>query len=35
VAVVIGAATFVVERYLRERELARKRASGEPWAYRE
>jgi uncharacterized membrane-anchored protein len=34
VAVVIGAATFVVERYLRERELSRKRASGEPWAYR-
>jgi uncharacterized membrane-anchored protein len=35
VAVVIGAATFVVERYLHERERARKRASGEPWAYRE
>jgi uncharacterized membrane-anchored protein len=35
VAVVIGAATFVVERYLHERERARKRAAGEPWAYRE
>jgi uncharacterized membrane-anchored protein len=35
VAVVIGAATFVAERYLRERELSRKRASGEPWAFRE
>jgi uncharacterized membrane-anchored protein len=34
-AVVIGAATFVVERYLHELERARKRAAGEPWAYRE
>jgi uncharacterized membrane-anchored protein len=34
VAVVIGAATFVAERTLRARDLARKRATGEPWAYR-
>ena len=33
--VVIGAATFLAERYLHERERARKRATGEPWAYRE
>jgi uncharacterized membrane-anchored protein len=35
VAVAIGAATFFAERYLFERESARKRATGEPWAYRE
>jgi uncharacterized membrane-anchored protein len=35
VGVVIGAATFLAERYLHEREGARKRATGEPWAYRE
>jgi hypothetical protein len=35
VAVVIGAATFVAERHLRGREMARKRATGEPWAYRD
>jgi uncharacterized membrane-anchored protein len=34
-AIVIGAATFLAERYLHEREGARKRATGEPWAYRE
>ena len=34
-AVVIGAATFFAERYLYERTNARKRATGEPWAYRE
>ena len=35
VALVVGAATFLAERYLHEREGARKRATGEPWAYRE
>ena len=35
VALVIGAATFLAERYLHQREGARKRATGEPWAYRE
>ena len=34
VAVVVGAATFLAERHLRERELAQNRATGEPWAYR-
>jgi hypothetical protein len=34
-ALVIGAATFVSEQYLHERAQARKRATGEPWAYRE
>ena len=35
VALVIGAATFLAERYLHQREGERKRATGEPWAYRE
>jgi uncharacterized membrane-anchored protein len=35
VGVVVGAATFFAERYLHEREGTRKRATGEPWAYRE
>jgi uncharacterized membrane-anchored protein len=35
VALVIGAATFLAERYLHKREGARKRATGEPWAYRQ
>ena len=35
IAVVFGAATFMVERHLRDRELAQKRATGEPWAYRD
>ena len=35
VALVVGAATFLAERYLHEREGARKLATGEPWAYRE
>ena len=34
-AAVIGGATFLAERYLHAREGARKRATGEPWAYRE
>ena len=33
-AIVVGAATFVAERYLHERTDDRKRATGEPWAYR-
>ena len=33
-AIVVGAATFVAERSLHRREGARKRATGEPWAYR-
>jgi uncharacterized membrane-anchored protein len=33
-AVVVGSATFMAERYLHQREGARKRATGEPWAYR-
>jgi hypothetical protein len=32
---VIGGATFLAERYLHERTSVRKRATGEPWAYRE
>jgi uncharacterized membrane-anchored protein len=35
VALVVGAATFLAERYLHGREHARKRSAGEPWAYRE
>jgi uncharacterized membrane-anchored protein len=35
VAIVVGAATFMAERHLRDRELAQKRAIGEPWAYRD
>ena len=35
VALVIGSATFLAERFVRERDLARKRATGEPWAYRQ
>jgi uncharacterized membrane-anchored protein len=35
VAVVVGAATFLAERHLRSREMAEKRATGEPWAYRD
>jgi uncharacterized membrane-anchored protein len=35
VAAVIGGATFMAERYLHERMSARKRATGEPWAYRD
>jgi uncharacterized membrane-anchored protein len=35
VALVVGAATFLAERYLHERESARKRATGEPWAFRD
>ena len=35
VAVIVGSATFLAERHLRARDLARKRATGEPWAYRE
>ena len=34
VAVVIAAATFLAERYLYARTSAGKRATGEPWAYR-
>jgi len=34
-AAVFGGATFLAERYLHERQIARKRAAGEPWAYRE
>ena len=34
-AVVVGAGTYVAERVVHERQLARKRATGEPWAYRE
>lgn len=34
-AVVIGAATFVAEQYVDERAENQKRATGEPWAYRE
>ena len=34
VALVIGAATFLAERYLHAQEHARKRSAGEPWAYR-
>jgi uncharacterized membrane-anchored protein len=34
-AVVVGAATFVAERYLHDRTDAGKRATGEPWAYRD
>ena len=34
VAVVIGGATFLAERYLHERTGDRKRRTGEPWAYR-
>jgi hypothetical protein len=33
-AIVMGAATFVAERYVAERTDDRKRATGEPWAYR-
>jgi hypothetical protein len=33
-AIVVGAATFVAERYIDERMDDRKRATGEPWAYR-
>lgn len=35
VAGVIGAATYVAERILHRRSVERKRATGEPWAYRE
>ena len=35
IAVAVGAATFMAERHLRHRELAQKRATGEPWAYRD
>jgi uncharacterized membrane-anchored protein len=35
VAAAIGGATFLAERYLHERTSARKRSTGEPWAYRE
>ena len=34
-AVVVGAATFVAERYLHDRADTDKRATGEPWAYRD
>jgi hypothetical protein len=34
-AVVVGAATFVAERYVHARADADKRAAGEPWAYRD
>lgn len=34
VALVVGAATFLAERAVHERELGRRRATGEPWAYR-
>lgn len=34
VAIVVGAATFVAERYIDDRAEDRKRATGEPWAYR-
>jgi hypothetical protein len=35
VALVVGAATFLAERVVHQRDMARKRAIGEPWAYRE
>ena len=34
-AILVGAATFVAERYLHARADAEKRAAGEPWAYRD
>jgi hypothetical protein len=34
-AIVVGSATFVAERYIDERADDRKRATGEPWAYRD
>ena len=34
-AVVVGLATFLAERLVHEQSRARKRATGEPWAYRE
>ena len=35
VAIVVGVATYLGERLLHRRSLERKRAVGEPWAYRD
>jgi hypothetical protein len=35
VAIAFGAATYLAERVAHRRTLARKRATGEPWAFRE
>lgn len=34
-AIILGAATYVAERAAYRGEMARKRATGEPWAYRD
>jgi apolipoprotein N-acyltransferase len=33
-AALVGVATYLAERIVHRRSLARKRATGEPWAYR-
>ena len=34
VAIVVGVATYAAERLVHRRSMERKRATGEPWAYR-